>query len=120
MAFEFNEVCKKEFDKLKELLTSTPVIQPPNWNIPFEIVCDASDYAIGTILVQRIGKASHAIYYASRTLNDAQRNYSTNEIIWLLICYLLVCLRLKEIRSRVMPNTLCGMTHTDGSIMQIK
>ena len=89
MAFEFNEACKKEFDKLKELLTSTPVIQPPNWNIPFEIVCDASDYAIGTILGQRIGKASHAIYYASRTLNDAQRNYSTNEKEFLAIVFAL-------------------------------
>ncbi|XP_068657996.1 uncharacterized protein [Aristolochia californica] len=37
-------------------------------------MCDASDYAVGAILGQRIGKASHAIYYASRTLNDAQRN----------------------------------------------
>ena len=42
-------------------------------------MCDASDYVVGTILGQRIGKASHAIYYASRTLNDAQRNYSTTE-----------------------------------------
>ena len=40
-------------------------------------MCDASDYAIGIVLGQRIGKASHAIYYASRTLNDAQSNYST-------------------------------------------
>ena len=42
-------------------------------------MCDASDYAVGAVLGQRIGKASHAIYYASRTLNDAQRNYSTTE-----------------------------------------
>ncbi|XP_038977889.1 uncharacterized protein LOC120108375 [Phoenix dactylifera] len=41
MAFEFDEACKNAFDKLKELLTSAPVIQPPNWNIPFEIMCDA-------------------------------------------------------------------------------
>ena len=71
MAFEFSEACKKAFDKLKELLTSTSVIQPPNWNVPFEIMCDASDYAVGDVLGQRIGKASHAIYYSSRTLNDA-------------------------------------------------
>nr|XP_023928245.1 uncharacterized protein LOC112039586 [Quercus suber] len=71
VAFEFDEVCKKVFDKLKELLTSTPVIQPPDWNVPFEIKCNASDYAIRVVLGQRIGKASHAIYYASRTLNDA-------------------------------------------------
>ena len=79
MAFEFDEACKKVFDKLKELLTSTLVIRPPDWNVPFKIMFDASDYAVGTILGQRIGKASHAIYYASRTLNDAQRNYSTTE-----------------------------------------
>ncbi|XP_062161981.1 uncharacterized protein LOC133869015 [Alnus glutinosa] len=71
VAFELDEACKKAFDKLKELLTSTPVIQPPDWTIPFEIMCDASDYAVGAVLGQRIGKASHAIYYASRTLNDA-------------------------------------------------
>ena len=71
VAFEFDEVCKKAFDKLKELLTSTLVIQPPDWNVPFEIMCDASDYAVGAVLGQRIGKASHAIYYVSRTLNDA-------------------------------------------------
>ena len=79
MAFEFDEACKKAFDKLKELLTSTPVIQPPDWNVPFEIMSDASDYVVGTVLGQRIGKASNAIYYASRTLNDAQRNYSTTK-----------------------------------------
>ena len=42
-------------------------------------MCDASDYAVGAVLGQRIGKTSHAIYYASRTFNDAQRNYSTTE-----------------------------------------
>jgi len=89
VAFELNEACKKAFDKLKELLTSTPVIQPPDWNIPFEIMCDASDYAVGVVLGQRIGKASHAIYYASRTLNDAQRNYSTTEKELLAIVFAL-------------------------------
>ena len=71
VAFEFDEACKKTFDKLKELLTSTLVIRPPDQNVPFEIMCDASDYVVGEVLGQRIGKASHAIYYASRTLNDA-------------------------------------------------
>ena len=89
MAFEFDEACKKAFDKLKELLTSTPVIQPPDWNVPFEIMCDASNYAVGAVLGQRIGKASHAIYYASRTLNDAQRNYSTTEKEFLAIVFAL-------------------------------
>ncbi|XP_068663031.1 uncharacterized protein [Aristolochia californica] len=43
VAFEFDEACKKVFDKLMELLTSVPVIQPLDWNVPFEIMCDASD-----------------------------------------------------------------------------
>lgn len=47
--------------------------------MPFEIMCDAIDYAVGAVLGQRSGRASHAIYYASRTLNDARRNYSTTK-----------------------------------------
>ena len=75
--FHFDDKCKKAFETLKGLLTSSPIMQPPNWNMPFEIMCDASDYAIGAVLGQKVGKASHAIYYASWTLNDAQLNYST-------------------------------------------
>jgi hypothetical protein len=42
--------CEEAFVKLKNLLTSTPVIQPPDWSLPFEIMCDASDYAVGDVL----------------------------------------------------------------------
>ena len=45
---------------LKIFLTSAPIIQPPNWNLPFELMCDASDYAIGVVLGQRMGKIPHA------------------------------------------------------------
>ncbi|XP_071905713.1 uncharacterized protein [Coffea arabica] len=79
VTFEFNDKCEKAFNKLKELLTSPPIIQPPDWNLPFEIMCDASDHAIGAVLGQRVGKAAHVIYYASRALNGAQLNYSTTE-----------------------------------------
>ncbi|XP_027152312.1 uncharacterized protein LOC113752399 [Coffea eugenioides] len=79
VSFEFDEECEEAFEKLKKLLTSPPVIQPPDWNLPFEIMCDASDYAVGAVLGQRVGKAAHAIYYASRALNGAQLNYSTTE-----------------------------------------
>ncbi|XP_071926075.1 uncharacterized protein [Coffea arabica] len=79
MPFDFTNECKVAFDKLKESLTSPPVIQPPDWNLPFEIMCDASDYAVGAVLGQRIGRAPHAIYYASRALSGAQLNYSTME-----------------------------------------
>ena len=71
--------CKDAFNNLKDLLTFAPIIQPPNWNLPFELIYDASDYVVGAVLGQKVGKIPHAIYYASRTLNDAQLNYSTTK-----------------------------------------
>jgi hypothetical protein len=77
--FEFDEKCTKAFGALKEILTSTPIIRPPNWGEPFEIMCNVLDYAVGAILGHRTDKLPHVIYYASRTLNDAQLNYLTTE-----------------------------------------
>jgi hypothetical protein len=77
--FVFDDKCCQAFQTLKTALTSTPIIQPPNWNVPFEIMCDASDYAIGAVLGRRFDKLPLVIYYASKTLNDAQLNYSTTE-----------------------------------------
>ncbi|MBE2321340.1 hypothetical protein DVA67_035825, partial [Solirubrobacter sp. CPCC 204708] len=77
--FEWGHECEVAFCKLKEMLTSPPIMQAPNWNLPFEIMCDASDFAIGAVLGQRVDKKPHVIYYASRTMNDAQRNYTTTE-----------------------------------------
>ncbi|CAM8982156.1 unnamed protein product [Rhodiola kirilowii] len=77
--FEFTDACKKAFDDLKKALTSTPIIQTPNWELPFEIMCDASGFAVGAVLGQKIEKKAGVIYYASRTLDPAQRNYSTTE-----------------------------------------
>ncbi|CAM8956610.1 unnamed protein product [Rhodiola kirilowii] len=77
--FEFTEECKAAFDDLKAALTSAPIIQAPDWTQPFEIMCDASDYAVGAVLGQRKEKKPVVIHYASRTLDAAQRNYSTTE-----------------------------------------
>ncbi|KAL2251033.1 UNVERIFIED_CONTAM: Retrovirus-related Pol polyprotein from transposon 17.6 [Sesamum indicum] len=87
--FEFDEVCAKAFDKLKDSLTSAPVIRPPDWNYPFEIMCDASNHAIGAVLGQKIGKDPHVIYYASRMLDNAQNNYTTTEKELLAIVFAL-------------------------------
>ncbi|KAL4363177.1 hypothetical protein GQ457_04G023060 [Hibiscus cannabinus] len=70
--FEFNEECTKAFNLLKQKLVTAPIVEPPDWKLPFELMCDASDYAIGAVLGQRKGKIFHPIYYASKTLNDAQ------------------------------------------------
>ena len=77
--FDFDEKCVGAFKELKELLTTAPIMRPPDWSLPFELMCDASDYAVGAVLGQRVDKIPHAIYYASRTLNDAQINYSTTK-----------------------------------------
>lgn len=77
--FDFNDKCHIAFEILKKTLTSTPIIQLPNWDVLFEIMCDASDDVVGAMLGQRVEKLPHVIYYASKTLNDAQLNYSTTE-----------------------------------------
>ena len=52
--FHFNDDCEGSFNILKNALISDPIIQPPDWNLPFEIMCDASDYAFGAVLGQRV------------------------------------------------------------------
>jgi hypothetical protein len=62
----------KAFNTLKEALISAPIIQPLDWKLPFEIMCDASDYAVGAALGQTKDKKHHTIAYASKTLTGAQ------------------------------------------------
>ncbi|CAN6555178.1 unnamed protein product [Malus baccata var. baccata] len=71
--------CHDAFNKLKDLLISAPIITASNLSLPFELMCDASNYAVGAVLGQRCDKLPHVIYYASHTLNDAQLNYATTE-----------------------------------------
>ena len=58
---------------------SAPILVTPDWNNEFEIMCYASDYAMGAVLGQRTKKIFKAIYYGSKTFNKAQENYSTTE-----------------------------------------
>jgi hypothetical protein len=77
--YEFDEECLHAFQTLKQSLISAPIMQLPDWNLPFEIMWDASDYAIRAVLGQRKEGKVHTIYYASKTLNEAQVNYATTE-----------------------------------------
>ena len=77
--FKMDEECIKAFEALKKELISAPIITSPNWSLPFELMCDASDYAVGAVLGQRKEGKLHVIYYASKLLNDAQLNYATTE-----------------------------------------
>ena len=71
--FVFDDDCVEAFEILKKALISAPIVQPPDWNLPFEIMCDASDYAIGAVLGQRVDKKLNVIQYASKTLDNAQK-----------------------------------------------
>ncbi|CAN6695167.1 unnamed protein product [Malus baccata var. baccata] len=105
VSFEFNEACEKAFKHLKDLLTTAPIITPSDWSIPFELMCDASDYALGAVLGQRKNKQPHVIYYASRTLNDAQLNYSTTEKELLAVVFALDKFRSYLIGTKVIVFT---------------
>jgi hypothetical protein len=85
--FSFNDHCVESFYILKNALISTPIIQPPNWHLPFEIMCDTSDYAIGAVLGQRVDKKLNVIYYASKILDGAQKNYPTTEKEFLAVIF---------------------------------
>ncbi|CAN6570912.1 unnamed protein product [Malus baccata var. baccata] len=99
--FHFDTGCMDAFNTLKQELTSAPIIMAPDWSLPFELMCDASDYAIGAVLGQRVNKLPHVIYYASRTLNDAQLNYSTTEKELLAIVFALEKFRSYLVGSKV-------------------
>ena len=81
--FEFDDSCRFAFKEIKSRLVIAPIMATPDWNKDFEIMCDASDYAMGVVLGQRSEKIFRAIYYASKTFNEAQENYSTakNEVL---------------------------------------
>nr|GEY98132.1 hypothetical protein [Tanacetum cinerariifolium] len=76
-------VVKNEKDELILQWTVTgwraPIMIKLDWSLPFKIMCDASDYAVGAVLGQRIDKHFKPIHYASKTINKAQENYMTVE-----------------------------------------
>ena len=69
--FEFDAQCMRAFSVLKEKLVSAPIVVAQDWAFPFEVMCDASDYAIEAVLGQERERIFQVIYYASQTLNDA-------------------------------------------------
>ncbi|CAA0830969.1 Unknown protein, partial [Striga hermonthica] len=87
IAFNFSAECLQAFETLKKALVSSPILVVPDWSQPFEIMCDASDFAVGAMLGQRRDKLFRAIYYASKTLDGAQQNYTTTEKEMLAVVY---------------------------------
>ena len=85
--FNFDDSCKAAFEEIKIRLVQAPIMAAPDWDQEFEVMCDASDFAMGAVLGQRKEKIFRAIYYASRTFNEAQENYSTTENEMLAIVF---------------------------------
>lgn len=91
--FNFDEDCLKAFGELKKALITELVVIPLDLSLPFELMCDASDHFVGAVLGQRKNKIFYFIYYASKTLADAQINYTTIENEMLAVVFTLYFLR---------------------------
>ena len=77
--FCWSSECQKSFDKIKAILTNSPVLLAPNFEKRFKLAVDASDIGIGAVLMQEQGGVDHPVCYFSRKFNDTQRRYSTIE-----------------------------------------
>ncbi|GJY73622.1 reverse transcriptase domain-containing protein [Tanacetum coccineum] len=85
--FIFSKECIEAFETLKKKLTEAPILVAPDWDLPFEIMCDASDFAVGAVLGQRKTKHLQPIHYVSKTMTDAQAHYTTTEKELLAVVY---------------------------------
>ncbi|KAL3692579.1 hypothetical protein R1sor_006230 [Riccia sorocarpa] len=78
--YEWTKRCDEAFSLLKEKMTQGPILRPPRWDMPFHIHTDASGVAVGVVLAQpQDPKLDLPIYFASRTLNKNERDYTTTE-----------------------------------------
>nr|GEZ55159.1 reverse transcriptase domain-containing protein [Tanacetum cinerariifolium] len=109
--FIFFEDCIKAFQTLKKKLTGAPIMIAPNWDLPFELVCDATDFAIGVVLGQRHEKYFRHIHYASKTLTEAESNYTTTEKEMLAVVY-----AFEKFRYYLIMNKF--IVHTDHSALK--
>ncbi|GJS80581.1 reverse transcriptase domain-containing protein [Tanacetum coccineum] len=110
--FVFSQDCIDTFETLKKKLTEASILVVPDWNLPFELMCNASsDYAIGAVLGQRIEKHFRPIHYASKTMTEAESNYTTTEKEMLAVVY-----AFEKFRSYLIMNK--SIVYTDHSALK--
>nr|GFA25763.1 reverse transcriptase domain-containing protein [Tanacetum cinerariifolium] len=109
--FVFSEDCIQAFQTLKTKLTEAPILIALNWDLPFELMCDASDFAIGAVLGKRHEKHFRPIHNASKTLTDAESNYTATEKEMLAVVY-----AFENFRSYLIMNKC--IVHTDHSALK--
>ncbi|KAA3470721.1 DNA/RNA polymerases superfamily protein [Gossypium australe] len=85
----FDEPFLRAFEELRKQLVTAPIVIPPQWTLPFDLMCHANDFAVGVVLRKRKNKVFHAINYSSRTLIDAQLNYTItkNELLAVVFAF---------------------------------
>nr|GEZ04359.1 reverse transcriptase domain-containing protein [Tanacetum cinerariifolium] len=101
----------QSFPDVKEKLTEAPILIAPNWDLPFELMCDASDFTIGAVLGQHHEKHFKPIHYASQMMNDAESNYTTTEKEMLAVVY-----AFEKFWSYLIMNK--SIVHTDHSALK--
>ena len=109
--FDFDEQSVQAFSVLNDRLVSAPIVVAPNWDLLFELMCDANDYAIGPVLGQKRERIFQVIHYARLTLNDAQLNYATTEKELLAIVF-----SFNKFRPYLIGNKV--IVHTDHSVIK--
>nr|GEZ53520.1 reverse transcriptase domain-containing protein [Tanacetum cinerariifolium] len=109
--FIFSNECIQAFRTLKEKLTEALILIASNWDQPFELMCDASDYAVGAVLGQRVKKHFKPIHYASKTMTQTETNYTTTEKEMLAVVY-----AFEKFRSYLIMNK--SIVYTDHSALK--
>nr|GEZ03615.1 reverse transcriptase domain-containing protein [Tanacetum cinerariifolium] len=109
--FVFSNECIQAFRTLKDKLTEALILIAPNRDQPFKLMCDASDYAVGAVLGQRIEKHFRPIHYTSKTMNQAEANYTTTKKEMLAVVY-----AFKKFRSYLIMNK--SIVYTDHSALK--
>ncbi|GKC67312.1 reverse transcriptase domain-containing protein [Tanacetum coccineum] len=110
-SFIFSDECIQAFETLKKKLTQAPILISPDWDLPFELMCDASDVSIGAVLGQRYEKHFRLIHYASKTINEAESHYTTTEKEMLAVVY-----AFEKFRSYLILNK--SIVYTDHSALK--
>nr|GEV14489.1 hypothetical protein [Tanacetum cinerariifolium] len=109
--FIFSNDCIQAFRTLKEKLTEALILLAPNWDQPFELMCDASNFAVGAVLGQRVEKHFWPIHYANKTMTQAETNYTKTKKEMLAVVY-----AFKKFRSYLIMNK--SIVYTDHSALK--
>nr|GEV08265.1 hypothetical protein [Tanacetum cinerariifolium] len=100
-SFFFFKECVEAFQTFKRKLTEAPILIAPDWDFPFELMCDASNFAIGAVLGQRQEKHFRPIHYACKTMTKAESNYTTTEKEMLAVVYAFEKFRSYHIMNKI-------------------